>query len=158
MSCPEELQSLEAFWQMKRGNRDLPSRCDFPPHELRPWLGNIGIVAVERGEEEMRFRVVLSGTQLDSYRGHSITGQYIDEICRNIASTTPYYHDCVARRTPVNFLHDNSSNSAIYTRMGKLLLLLSEDGITVDRILVAIYPLSANDACSPAEQTFAIAG
>lgn len=158
MSCPEELRSLEAFWRMKRGNRDLPSRCDFPPQDLRPWLGNIGIVTVERGADVTRFRVVLSGTQLDSYRGHSITGQYVDEICHNIASTTPYYHDCVARREPVSFLHDNSPNSAIYTRMGKLLLPLSEDGITVDRILVAIYPLSANDACSPAEQTFAIAG
>lgn len=158
MSCPEELRSLEAFWQMKRGDRDLPSRCDFPPHELRPWLGNIGIVTVERGDEATRFRVVLSGTELDSYRGHSITGQYVDEICHNIASTTPYYHDCVARREPVSFLHDNSPNSAIYTHMGKLLLPLSEDGVTVDRILVAIYPLSANDACSPAERIFAIAG
>jgi hypothetical protein len=158
MSCPEELRSLEAFWQMKRGDRALPSRCDFPPHELRPWLGNIGIVTVERGDEATRFRVVLSGTQLDSYRGHSITGQYVDEICHNIASTTPHYHDCVARAAPVHFLHDNSPNSAIYTSMGKLLLPLSEDGVTVDRILVAIYPLSANDACSRAEQKFAIAG
>lgn len=145
MSCPEELRSLEAFWRMKRGNRALPSRCDFPPHELRTWLGNIGIVTVERGADQTRFRVALSGTQLDSYRGHSITGQYVDEICRNIASTTPYYHDCVARREPVSFLHDNSPNSAIYTRMGKLLLPLSEDGITVDRILVAIYPMPASN-------------
>jgi hypothetical protein len=147
MSCPEELRSLEAFWHLKRGDRALPSRCDFPPHELRPWLGNIGIVTVERDQAEIRFRVVLSGTELDSYRGRSITGLYIDEMPRNVCGTAQHFKACVEQCTPMYVLHDNSPNSAIYTEMGKLLLPLSEDGVTVDRILMAIYPLGAdNDA------------
>lgn len=147
MSCPEELRALEAFWHLKRGDRALPNRCDFTPHELRAWLGNIGIVTVERRDEEMRFRVVLSGTQLDSYRGHSITGQYIDEVPHNVCGTATYFKACVEQRMPMHVLHDNSPNSAIYREMGKLLLPLSEDGVIVDRILVAIYPLRAdNDA------------
>ncbi|PJI38945.1 PAS domain-containing protein [Ferrovibrio sp.] len=155
MSCPEELRSLEAFWHMKRGGRALPRRSDFTPEELRPWLGNLAIIAVERDMRDMRFRVALSGTQLDSYRGHGITGRYVDEVCSGIEDTTPYYRDCVTRGMPVHYLHDNSPNSAIYTDMGKMLLPLSEDGVTVDRILVAMYPLPANDSgCD----TYAMAG
>ncbi len=145
MSCPEELRSLEAFWHLKRGDRALPSRCDFPPHELRPWLGNVGIVTVERGDKETRFRVVLSGTELDSYRGHGITGLYIDEVPHTVCGSAQYFKACVEERAPMYALHDNSPNSAIYTQMGKLLLPLSEDGATVDRILVAIYPLRADN-------------
>ena len=156
MSCPEELRSLEAFWHMKRGGRALPSRGDFTPEELRPWLGNLAIITVEREMHDLRFRVALSGTQLDSYRGHGITGRYVDEACCDIADTTPYYRDCVTRGVPVHYLHDNSPNSAIYTDMGKMLLPLSEDGITVDRILVAMYPLPANDGA--AVTSYALAG
>lgn len=156
MSCPEELRSLEAFWHLKRGNRALPRRSDFTPEELRPWLGNLAIVVVERQVYDLRFRVALSGTQLDSYRGHGVTGHYVDELCGSISDTTPYYRDCVLRGRPVHFRHDNSPNSAIYTNMGKMLLPLSEDGVTVDRILVAMYPLGANDAAESAR--YALAG
>ena len=147
MSCPEELRSLEAFWHLKRGDRALPSRCDFTPQKLRPWLGNIGVITVEHGDGETRFRVVLSGTRLDDYRGHSITGLYIDEVPHNVCGTATHFKACVEQRVPMHVLHDNSPNSAIYTEMGKLLLPLSEDGVIVDRVLVAIYPLRAgNDA------------
>ena len=162
MTGIEELRSLEAFWRLKRGSRVLPGRSDFAPEDLRPWLGNLGLVSVERtatpdAGETMRFRVTLSGTQLDNYRGHSITGLYLDEIGRAIAATTPHYIDCVTRAVPVNFLHDNSANSAIYTAMSKLLLPLGEDGKTVDRIMVAIYPLRAsNDLRLPG--VFSLAG
>lgn len=157
--CPEELISLTAYWTAQRDSRGaLPARAAFAPEHLRPWLGNIGIVAVEREAKGLRFRVVLSGTRLDEYRGHSITGRYIDEACHNIAATTPHYQTCVDTGMPVHFLHDNSPNSAIYKAMGKLLLPLSEDGITVDRILVAIYPLQATNDMSDAIGSYALAG
>lgn len=155
MSCPEELRSLEAFWHMKRGARALPSRNDFTPQDLRPWLGNLAIITVERATHDLRFRVVLSGTQLDNYRGHGITGRYVDEICCSIEDTTPYYRDCVTRGVPVHYRHDNSPNSAIYTDMGKMLLPLSENGFTVDRILAAMYPLRADNGNTPACRTAA---
>ncbi|MEK9970373.1 MAG: PAS domain-containing protein, partial [Ferrovibrio sp.] len=125
----------------------MPRREDFPAETLRPWLGNIGIVAVERlGDGELRFRVSLSGTQLDSYRGFSITGQYLDDMTAcSVQASVRRYRDCVENGEPVHLLHDNSPNSAIYTRMGKLLLPLSSDGVTVDRILMAMYPLPAHD-------------
>lgn len=145
-SCPEKLQALEEFWHMKRGARAMPARSDFPPEQMRQWLGHIAIITVEPGataDDETRFRVALSGTKLDDYRGFGITGRYLDELAAG--QTVQYYASCVEQRTPVRFLHDNSDNSAIYTHLSKLLLPLSEDGVTVDRILVALYP-PANDA------------
>lgn len=144
-NCPNQLRALEEFWQMKRGDRAMPSRCDFPPEEMRPWLGHIAIVAVEPGAtpgEETRFRVALSGTQLDDYRGFGITGRYLDEL--SAGCTMEFYAACVEQRAPVRFLHDNSDNSVLYPHLSKLLLPLSEDGVNVDRILVALYP-PAND-------------
>lgn len=144
LSYPEEIASLEAYWRLKRGSRRLPSRADFAPEDLRPWLGNLAMVAVER-EPTLRFRVTLSGTQLDEYRGRDITGQYIDAIGHAITATLPHYLASLESREPSRFLHDNSSNSAVYSTMVKLLLPLGEDGHTVDRFMVAIYPLRAND-------------
>lgn len=141
---PEQLRALEAFWKLKRGKRAMPARGDFSIEELRPWLGNLGILVVEHAPD-LRFRIALSGTQLDSYRGHSVTGRYLDEICTTRTDTRPQYQTCVTRGEPVHLQHDNSRNSAIYPRMGKLLLPLSEDGVTVDRILMAMYPLPANE-------------
>lgn len=150
MSCPEQLSSLEAWWRLKRGSRLLPRRSDFMPETLRPWLGNLAIVAVER-EPVLRFRVVLSGDRLDDYRGFAITGRYVDTLAQQGYCTLPRFEACVERREPIRFIHDNSPNSMIYRRMAKLLLPLGEDGMTVDRILVGLYPLPANDADLDAE-------
>mgnify|MGYP001150037972 CR=1 FL=1 len=62
MFCPEELRPLEVFWHL---NRAPPRRSDFTPEELRPWLGNLAIVVVERQVYDLRFPVALSDTQLD---------------------------------------------------------------------------------------------
>jgi hypothetical protein len=145
MPCPEELQALEALWRLKHDGRRLPRRRDFRPEELKPWLGNLAVVAVER-QPMLRFRVLLSGTVLDDYRGYGITGQYVDTLCSGPVSSLPRFMQCVEEATPVRFVHDNSFNSAIYRRMAKLLLPLSDDGMHVDRVLAALYPLPANDA------------
>lgn len=145
MSCPEQLDALEILWRLKHCGGRLPRRSAFGPAELKPWLGNLAIVAVER-QPVLRFRVTLSGTVLDDYRGYGITGQYVDALCSGPESSLPRFLECAENKIPVRFVHDNSCNSAIYRRMAKLLLPLSEDGINVDRVLVGLYPLPANDA------------
>lgn len=147
MFCPEELDTLEALWRLKRRRAYLPQRSDFRPEELKPWLGNLAMVAVER-RPSLRFRVTLSGTVLDEYRGYGITGQYVDTLRTSPVPSLPRFVQCVENRMPVRFVQDNSRNSIIYRRMAKLLLPLGEDGVHVDRVLVALYPAPANDAGS----------
>lgn len=155
-SYSEHLASLEALWNLKRGTRLLPSRSDFTPEDLRPWLGNLAVVAVER-EPRLRFLVTLSGTQLDDYRGHGVTGQYIDTIGEAITGTGEHYLAALKNCQPVRGLYDNSANSAIYRVMAKLLLPLGDIDGRVDRFIVAVYPLLANDTV-PASLHYALAG
>lgn len=145
-SCPEQLQSLEAWWNLRRGTRPMPRRCDFTPETLRPWLGNLSMVAVEHGPGGPRFRVTLSGTHLDEYRGFGITGRYIDELQDGSICSLPQFQACAAERRPIRFVHDNSRYSLIFRRMAKLLLPLADAGGQVSHILVSLYPLAANDA------------
>ncbi|MBP6819344.1 MAG: PAS domain-containing protein [Ferrovibrio sp.] len=143
MQLPEHLQALEAYWCLKRRGRLLPDRSGFGPLELRPWLGHIAVIAVERqsagDDADMRFRVVLSGMHIDDYRGGGVTNRYLDDLTRGRTSTEPHYRCCVATRQPVRFLHDNSHNSLLYPQMLKLLLPLSQDDRSVDRIIVGVH-------------------
>lgn len=140
MQIPEELRALEAYWDMQRGAQPMPRRSAFGPLELRPWLGNIAIVAVER-QPALRFRVTLSGARMDDYRGHGITNRYIDEICAGRESSEPFFRRCLDTAAPVYFRFDNSCNSQLYPCMAKLLLPLGNAaGDAIERILVGSYP------------------
>ena len=152
--CPEQLQSLEAWWNLRRGNRLMPQRSDVTPEVLRPWLGNLGMIAVEYPGNAPRFRVTLSGMHLDDYRGFSVTGRYIDELQDGSVCSLPQFHACLAQRRPIRFVHDNSQNSMVFRRMAKLLLPLADAEERVSHILISLYPLAANDmAAQPRRET-----
>lgn len=153
--CPEQLLSLEAWWNLRRGHRPMPQRGDLTPETLRPWLGNLAMVAVERTEPIPRFRVTLSGMQLDDYRGYGITGRYIEDLQDGAVCSLPQFRACVAERRPVRFIHDNSRNSLIFRRMAKLLLPLADADGQVSHIMVSLYPLAANDAADMARRVTA---
>jgi|GEM_PF-2410056 len=147
MTIPQQLKALEAYWMQQQARRQaLPDRSAFGPLDLRPWLGHLAMIVVEPGSPDNaapRFRVTLSGSQMDDYRGGlSITNRYIDELCQGRISTEVYFRRAVASRQPVSFVHDNSQHSILYGRIAKLLLPLSQDGNRVDRILVGAYALS----------------
>lgn len=154
-SCPEQLLSLEAWWNLRRGRRPMPQRGDLTPETLRPWLGNLAMVAVERAGPTPRFRVTLSGMQLDDYRGYGITGRYIEDLQDGAVCSLPQFRACVAERRPVRFIHDNSRNSLIFQRMAKLLLPLADTNGRVGHIMVSLYPLAANDAAAEARRVTA---
>lgn len=154
-SCPEQLLSLEAWWNLRRGPRRMPRRHDLGPEALRPWLGNLAMLAVEYPDDTPRFRVTLSGTQLDDYRGFGITGRYVDDMQACGPRTLPYYRLCTATRAPVRFVHDNSRNSLVFPRLAKLLLPLADAEDRVGHILMSLYPLAANDSMAPARQVIA---
>jgi hypothetical protein len=147
MNIPQQLKALEAYWmQQQVRQQGLPDRSAFGPLDLRPWLGHLAMIAVEPGSLDHaspRFRVTLSGSQMDDYRGGlSITNRYLDELCQGRTSTEPHFRRAMESRQPVSFVHDNSQYSILYGRIAKLLLPLSQDGSCVDRILVGAYALS----------------
>lgn len=139
-----QLRSLLELWAAKRAGRALPSRADFSDEDLRPWFGNLLMVDVVEGAHQFRFR--LMGTSLVDAACRELTGKFFDEA--DISGYEPDvledYAEVLRSRAP--FCKTRRYNPTpgmehwrVYER---LLLPLSNDGETVDRILGGSYPLA----------------
>jgi len=132
------LVGLESFWASLRRGDALPSRSDFTPHDLRPWLGHVGLVDVEAGP---RFRVRLAGTALVSYDGEDVTGRYLDQVvpAPMLDEILAPYHRLLASRAPVHCVLKGGALRGTWRELERLLLPLAQDGRTISMILVGIF-------------------
>jgi hypothetical protein len=77
---PEELQTFYEFWRRKHRPDGLPRRSDFDPLDLKPYLGRIMILQVERSDPgRLRFRYRLYGSAIADLQRRDLTGRYVDE-------------------------------------------------------------------------------
>jgi hypothetical protein len=133
------LRRLLAMWEAKCGDRMMPGRADFDVFELKDWLGNLMLIEVLDGAVEFRYR--LYGSVLASYYGRDLTGKLTAAILpetRDIVRRE-YAQVCAARR-PMMVERTRSVKHSMRL-VAKLILPLAADGVTVDMILVASYPL-----------------
>jgi hypothetical protein len=72
-----QLLHLLALWRSNQALDGIPPRSAFTPETLRPWLGHIGIIDVERSP--LRFRIRLAGMAVVEFDGFDATGRYVDE-------------------------------------------------------------------------------
>jgi hypothetical protein len=156
------LKRLLAYWDSKRGTKEMPARADIDPatigKDLLPW---IALTEVIDGGARFRFR--LCGTGLAGIAGLDLTGRYIDELNPNPAYAEyiiELYRLVVARRRPV---YSETGYVATTTsprrRTSRLLCPLSDDGATVTMCIAGqvsaeigagIYPtLTYADAFHP---------
>jgi hypothetical protein len=75
-----ELTELAALWEKKRAGRPVPSRSDFSPFVLRPYLPRVLIYEIVRTGSLRRFRIRIYGTLISQYSGRDPTGRFVDEI------------------------------------------------------------------------------
>ncbi|QDO98922.1 PAS domain-containing protein [Ferrovibrio terrae] len=71
------LQQLQAYWEVKRGDRPYPGREDIDPLELRFIIGHLILVDIELSP--LRFRYRLFGTAIVQRQGFDMTGKYLDQ-------------------------------------------------------------------------------
>ncbi len=77
---PEDIQAFYGFWRQKHRPDGLPRRSDFDPFDLKPYLGRIMILEVERSEPaRLRFRYRLYGSAIAELQRRDLTGRYVDE-------------------------------------------------------------------------------
>jgi hypothetical protein len=133
------LQRLLDLWHAKRGDRPMPARADFDVFELKDWLGNLMLVEVLDGAREFRYR--LYGSVLASYYGRDLTGKLTGALPPQTRATVrrEYAGVWASRRPSVVERQRSVRHSA--RMVAKLILPLSADGVVVDMILVASYPL-----------------
>ncbi len=73
--------ALGAFvdlWHGWRGDRAMPCRRDFGPHDLRGHLGWVLLIDVEHAPARFRYRLI--GTNINAAAGRDSTGSYLDEV------------------------------------------------------------------------------
>jgi hypothetical protein len=95
----ESLMALRDFWESKKAGRSLPSKANFPPGELKPWLGHIALVDVEQPSQRLRMR--LMGADLVHYAGVDYTGRWLNECFSGdkLLRVLRPYHDCLETRS-----------------------------------------------------------
>jgi hypothetical protein len=119
----------------------LPTRADFPPETMTPWMGHIQIVEVVREGDDVRLRVRLVGTRIVYYEGRDNTGVFLDEAVpeeQQDEVLEPYLRS-LDERTPVYSAFYACAEAAISSKLERLILPLATDGKMVDQFLVAIY-------------------
>lgn len=129
------LQELYAYWQAKRGAAFAPPRAALQPQDI-PALLPI-VVLVDLVGTPPRFRVRLAGTKVVEAYGAEITGRYIDELdfdeleAAVLASIT----EVVASGRPSVVEREYTRHDGRHVKYERLLLPLSSDGATVDKLL-----------------------
>lgn len=139
---PDYLRTLYALWNARRGMRVMPSRSDFRTEELQPWLSELHLVSVR--PEGFRFTVFAAGPA--SRYGHEMSGRYVCELepATLAVEIQHAYRAVVETRTPVFGIETAQPFRGLHRSWSRLILPLSDDGLAVDRLLVAMWDDSIN--------------
>jgi hypothetical protein len=126
-----------AYWLAKRGVRNMPSRADVDPIELKRVLPHVMLVDV-LGPRRYRLRLV--GTKCVAAHGTDATGKTLDEALKDDqyrAHVVGLYDQCAEERRP---LYSESLffqlGDAVDRHVKVIFLPLSNDGATVNMVLV----------------------
>jgi hypothetical protein len=133
-----KLRRLFEYWDGKRGRQKMPSRADLDPIEMVFVIGNIILVDVLDGSPP-RFRIRLHGTNLSQRVGFELTGKMLDELpeteFRELAQES--FSRVVASAEPRHGRRDRLIDGR-EARYETVILPLSSDGTTVDRLIVGL--------------------
>jgi|TARA_R110002072_G_scaffold123048_12_gene258127 hypothetical protein len=134
-----DLRALYGYWQDKRAGRLAPTRADIDPLDFPGILPNIFLFKVLRRQDspELDFQASLMGTRLVQHMGRDDTGKGFAEIFRGApAVTMKVFYDRVAQTGEVCYSQlDASWMDKKYLFYERLLLPLSDDGVTVNRLI-----------------------
>jgi hypothetical protein len=128
------LRSAYDYWLLKKGNRELPSRKDISPEDMKVYLANVMLIDVSYDPLDFVYRVFGSG--VGRAQGKDYTGKSVRHLEPAEFSNLVWhqYLDAVTRRTPC--LHRVVfSSEAKYEKYQRVTLPLSSDGVIVDKLL-----------------------
>jgi hypothetical protein len=134
--CHPFLSTLHGYWTARRGNRPMPARTDIDPVDLKPLLPVLILIDVVLDARRYVYRLV--GTREVEMRGADPTGKAVAEAYYGeTAEDTLYYLERVVReRQPVLYRGTYRPFSTRIQREDVLFLPLSQDGETVNMIMV----------------------
>lgn len=124
-----------AYWEAKRGGREMPTRADLDPLEMRAWLPQTMLLEpLETGD----FRVRLVGTDVRERMGLEMTGRLASELPTSpevMRSVLAEFREVMQGRRPTyNRREHISAITGKPIRFERLLAPLSSDGRRVDML------------------------
>jgi PAS domain len=133
------LQGALDYWRRKSGGKLLPSRADIDPIDIPTLLPHVMLVEVLSSG---RYRYRLIGTENTEAQGVHATGRYLDEVLPGPeykAHVLGLYDECVRSRRALysECLFISPQDRTPERHIKVVFLPLSEDGLTVNQILVA---------------------
>ncbi|HVZ02253.1 MAG TPA: PAS domain-containing protein [Dongiaceae bacterium] len=133
------LARLFDYWAEKRAGRRMPARADIDPLEMREWLGNL-LLAEFFGSVE-HYKVRIDGTNLINHGGGDRTGKGSEIVTsgEEREMIRRQYGPVLETAEPAYFETQFTNSVGRFLCEQKLLLPLSEDGVTVNMVLAGIY-------------------
>jgi hypothetical protein len=133
------LHRLYAYLEAKRGGREFAARRDIDPLDFAYVLGNIVLFDVLY--QPLRFRYRLVGSLIVARVGYDMTGKFLHEHPH--PSYRDYMLECYAElirsRLPSGGNYDLFMDGEI-KRYQCIRVPLSDDGMTIDRVISAAIP------------------
>ena len=133
------LLALYQYWAEKAGARCMPRRDEMDPIEMKAWLANLILVEFKGAFES--YRVKLEGTNIETFYRERRTGRGIEALTsepeRQLMKAQ--YWPVVERGLPAFYEVEFINSEGKLSRQIKLLLPLSDDGVTVNIVLGGIY-------------------
>lgn len=129
-----DLAALQTYWAGKCNGRTMPRRADINPSEIRLLLPDIFIMEIH---QPLRFRFTLVGTRICERWHANNTGKWLDELDYDGVRETVLEQYAVVARTgePRCDIADFVGSNGLYLHYRRVLLPLSEDGVTPNMLL-----------------------
>lgn len=137
------LRQLYRDWVSRCHGREMPTRGDFDIVDFKYIFGSINLFDVER--DPLRFRFRVHGTKNVARMSVDLTGKTVDDYqdADYRALVNRYYADVVETRRPLRVLRDPYEAGEKVLRWEGLILPLSQDGRTVNMLMVGVDLLPA---------------
>ncbi|HEY4163025.1 MAG TPA: PAS domain-containing protein [Dongiaceae bacterium] len=143
--CSATMAAFHRYWDGKRNGRLMPARADLDPLEMRAWLPGIVLVDVaprdpkeDGGSFPYRLTYRLVGTRATGIRGREATGKTVEAAYfgTNLPDVLENYRLVIEQRTHVYDWNRSRSPTGLMRLAETLLLPLSSDGETVDKVFI----------------------
>jgi hypothetical protein len=132
------LQRLLTDWEVRRHDREFPSRADFTPHDFQYLIGNLSLLDVRY--DPLRFRYRVHASNLARRIGMELTGKWVDEIPNPVHAdgARTHFTEVIERRTPIVYRRDHEFVIDNLPHDCEILALpLAADGRTIDMLMSA---------------------
>ena len=129
------LRKLYQDWDSRRRGRELPSRADFDPLDIKYCIGNLSLIDV--AYDPLRFHFRIHASNVAQGMGYDLTGKDLDAMpdleFRQMAAD--HYAEAIRTRLPVARYRDRQITGQRVWHCEALVLPLSADGKIVNMLM-----------------------